>query len=261
MTSSNRIALSASGLSIGYSGRSILSGLDLTLHTGIVTALLGANGAGKSTLLRTLCGEQPSLGGSVELFGRPLASYSRRELARTVALVTTDRVAAGGMTVYEAVSTGRYPYTGAMARLSRADRDIVERAMLSVGINHKAGSALSELSDGERQKCFIAKALAQSTPLIMLDEPFSFLDTAARIETFDLLRRLASTENKAVLLTSHDVTQAVRMAGQLWLITADLHVYGGTPAELVADGRVANLFASPDVIYDVEKNDFILRQK
>lgn len=252
-------AIKTENLSIGYRKDALITDIGLTLQSGVVTAMLGANGAGKSTLLRTLSGELPAIGGKVLIMGRLLNKYTKNELARTVALVTTDRVTCGGLTVRQTVTTGRYPYVGRMARLSAEDRNIVEMAMKNVGIIHKADAVLSELSDGERQKCFIAKALAQSTPIIMLDEPFSFLDTAARIEMFQLLKQIALRDRKAILLSSHDVTQAVRMASFLWIIDAGGRLSEGTPEEMVDNGVISNIFKSESVIYDKAKNDFILK--
>ncbi len=247
-------------LSIGYKGRPLITNISLTLRSGEVTAMLGANGAGKSTLLRTLCGELQPITGEVIIEGEPLSSYSKGHLAKTIALVTTERVTCGGLTVRQAVSIGRYPYTGRMARLSAEDNRIIDSAIRNVGIAHKQDECLSRLSDGERQKCFIAKALAQSTPIIMLDEPFSFLDTAARIEIFRLLSQISTHEGKAILLSSHDVTQAIRMANRLWVIDADNRLNEGVPDELVKNGVIANMFRSESVIYDETKNDFILKQ-
>ena len=175
-------------LSIGY----VLKGghlklvhdaLDLNLYPGEVTCLLGLNGAGKSTLLRTLCGFQPSLGGEIELKGKPLASYSQGDFSRMVGVVLTEKTNAGGITVYELVSLGRHPYTGFFGQLRQEDRRIIEESLAAAGIAHKAYNYVSELSDGERQKAMIAKALAQQCPIILLDEPTAFLDVTSRIET------------------------------------------------------------------------------
>ena len=194
-------------LSIGY----VLKGghlklvhdaLDLNLYPGEVTCLLGLNGAGKSTLLRTLCGFQPSLGGEIELKGKPLASYSQGDFSRMVGVVLTEKTNAGGITVYELVSLGRHPYTGFFGQLRQEDRRIIEESLAAAGIAHKAYNYVSELSDGERQKAMIAKALAQQCPIILLDEPTAFLDVTSRIETMVLLHKLAVKQQKAILLST-----------------------------------------------------------
>ena len=200
-------------LSIGY----VLKGghlklvhdaLDLNLYPGEVTCLLGLNGAGKSTLLRTLCGFQPSLGGEIELKGKPLASYSQGDFSRMVGVVLTEKTNAGGITVYELVSLGRHPYTGFFGQLRQDDRRIIEESLAAAGIAHKARNYVSELSDGERQKAMIAKALAQQCPIILLDEPTAFLDVTSRIETMVLLHKLAVEQQKAILLSTHDLDLA-----------------------------------------------------
>ncbi|MFA6875513.1 MAG: ABC transporter ATP-binding protein, partial [Parabacteroides sp.] len=192
-------------LSIGYFLRGrrrkvVHDGLDLQLFPGEVTCLLGLNGAGKSTLLRTLCGFQPPLGGEILLMGKPLSEYSQLDFALTVGVVLTEKTNAGGITVYELVSLGRHPYTGFFGQLKKQDRDIIEQSLEKTGIAHKADNYVSELSDGERQKAMIAKALAQQCPIILLDEPTAFLDVTSRIETMVLLHKLAVEQQKAILL-------------------------------------------------------------
>ena len=175
-------ALEASGLSIGYrcgrkeGWKTVHPRVNFVLHCGELTSLIGLNGAGKSTLLRTLCGFQPAVSGTVRVLGRELSEYSSHELALTVGVVLTERTNAGGLTVRELVALGRQPHTGFFGRLGERDREVVSEAMSAVGIAHKADSYVSELSDGERQRTMIAKALAQECPVIVLDEPTAFLD-------------------------------------------------------------------------------------
>ena len=246
-------AIQTRSLSIGYpvrggAARVIHAGLDLELAAGCVTCLLGRNGAGKSTLLRTLCGLQPPLAGEILLEGKPLQSLSPAELSMRVGVVLTVRDYPGGITVYELVSLGRYPHTGFFGSLGVADHAAVREALEAVGIADKAGRLLSELSDGERQKAYIAKALAQECPVILLDEPTAFLDVPSRLETWETLRRLARGQRKAVLLSTHDVESAVRMADRLWLLpepgpgTASSAVLCGFPAEMVAAGTLDRFF-------------------
>ena len=188
--------IKTSDLSIGYilkggQKKCVHDALDLNLYPGEVTCLLGLNGAGKSTLLRTLCGFQPPLGGEIELMGKPLNSYSQGNFSRLVGVVLTEKTNAGGITVYELVSLGRHPYTGFFGQLRLEDRRIIEESLAAASIAHKAYNYVSELSDGERQKAMIAKALAQQCPIILLDEPTAFLDVTSRIETMVLLHTLA----------------------------------------------------------------------
>lgn len=208
-------AIETKGLCIGYllkggKRKVVHEDLNLQLVSGEVTCLLGLNGAGKSTLLRTLCGFQPPLGGNT-FDGKPLSGYSQANFSLTVGVVLTEKTNAGGITVYELVSLGRHPYTGFFGQLKKRDHVIIEQSLEAAGIAHKANNYVSELSDGERQKAMIAKALAQQCPIILLDEPTAFLDVTSRIETMVLLHRLAVEQEKAVLLSTHDLDLAIQM--------------------------------------------------
>ena len=182
-------------LAVGYrNGKNtvtLLKGLNLNLEQGKLVALLGQNGAGKSTLLRALtCDERP-LDGSIEVNGRNLQEMSQKDRSRLIGLVSTERIQAGALTVTELVGLGRQPHTGFLGRLDDEDRVIVRQSMADAGIIGKADEYMASLSDGERQKAMIARALAQQTPIIILDEPTAFLDVASRIETMRLLQTLA----------------------------------------------------------------------
>ena len=176
--------LATHSLSIGYKHTTILKDINISIFPAEVVSLLGSNGIGKSTLLKSLTGEIDAISGSVEIDNTPLKNLSNKALSQLIAIVTTERVQAGGLKVEELVSLGRHPHTGFFGKLSQKDKQIAMEAMQSVGIYHKKDSFTSELSDGERQKMMIARAIAQQTPIIILDEPFSFLDTASRIEIF-----------------------------------------------------------------------------
>ena len=220
----NRVpVIEAENLSIGYRDGSkarqeLYDSLTFSLYRGELTCLLGTNGAGKSTLLRTLGASQPALSGTLFLEGRSLYDYSATEISRRIGLVLTDRSLAGGLRVRELVALGRYPYTGFFGRLNRSDEKIVEYSLDRVGIKHKASDYFSELSDGERQKVMIAKALAQECPVVLLDEPTAFLDVPSRIEIISLLRELATAEKKTILFSTHDMEQALLLSDRLWLL-------------------------------------------
>lgn len=224
--------------------------LDLQLYPGQLTSLLGLNGAGKSTLLRTICGFLPSLKGEVRLMGKPLRHYPTKDISRIIGVVLTEKTNAGGITVSELVALGRHPYTGFFGQLSHDDRTIIEESIQAVGIAHKAQSYLSELSDGERQKVMIAKALAQQCPIIVLDEPTAFLDVTSRIETMALLHRLAIEKNKAILLSTHDLDLAIQMSDCLWLQERGRPMACGTPEDLILNGEFESFFNTPDVTFD-----------
>ena len=250
----NNAILSTRDLAVGYrNGKqevTLLSGLNLTLEKGKLVALLGQNGAGKSTLLRALtCDERP-LGGTVDINGRNLLEMSQKERSRIIGLVSTERIQAGALTVRELVGLGRQPHTGFLGRLDDEDHEIVKQSMADSGIIGKAGEYMASLSDGERQKAMIARALAQQTPIIILDEPTAFLDVASRIETMRLLQTLAHERGKAVLLSSHDISQSLMLADELWLITTDRQVITGSTQQLVADGAMNRLFENRDIHFN-----------
>ena len=234
-------------LTVGYTqGKRViplLSDLNLSMQEGRLIALLGQNGAGKSTLLRALtCAAKP-LSGTIER-------------SRLIGLVSTDRISVGGLTVTELVALGRQPHTGFLGRLSDEDHEIVAQAIDDVGIRHKATSYVADLSDGERQKAMIARALAQQTPIIILDEPTAFLDVASRIEAMQLLHSLAHDRGKAVLLSSHDVSQSLMLADDLWLITRDREVIQGTTQEILKTDAMDRLFATRRVTFNPSILDY-----
>ncbi len=253
--------LEATHLTIGYrNGRkpatAVHSELQLSLQRGELTTLLGANGVGKSTLLRTLAGVQPPLAGEVMLSNQPLASYRATQLSRQIALVLTDKTVSGGLTVQQLVALGRHTYTRFFGTLSPHDHEVVAAALQDVGIAHKANHYLAQLSDGERQKAMIAKAIAQESPLIILDEPTAFLDVASRLDIFMLLRRLAAQHNKAVLLSTHDVEQAIQLSDKLLLLSPTEGLLTGATEDRVLDGSVARLFDTPTVAFHPQSGTF-----
>lgn len=243
-------------LAIGYKSP-LATGLNLTLPVG-VTALIGRNGAGKSTLIKTLTGLLPPLEGEVRLEGKRLQDYPRKELARKIALVTNEAGVAGGLKLSEFVGLGRTPYTGRFGILSEDDNEIVKKAMCDVGIWHKRDSFVSQLSDGERQKGLIARGLVQETPIIIMDEPFSCLDVASRLEMLSLTRRLAGELNRAILFSTHDVTEALRMTKRIWMFTVD-GLVEGSPRQLIDDGAVDRLFPNKEIKFDHERMDFFIK--
>ena len=259
MKESNTI-LTTHDLTVGYRNGSqqvaLLSNLNLQLDMGKLVALLGQNGAGKSTLLRALTCDEHPLAGTIMVNGKPLDEMSQKERSRLLGLVSTERVQAGALTVTELVGLGRQPHTGFLGRLDDEDREVVRQSMADAGIIDKAGEYIASLSDGERQKAMIARALAQQTPIIILDEPTAFLDVASRIETMRLLQTLAHDRGKAVLLSSHDISQSLMLADVLWLITTDRQVITGTTSQLVADGAMERLFANRDIHFNPKILDY-----
>jgi len=242
--------IDTSSLKIGYLQNVVHDALDLQLYAGELTSLLGINGAGKSTLIRTICGFQPSLGGEIRINGRLLNDYSQSELSQVIGVVLTDRIFAGGITVTELVSLGRYPYTNFFGHLTTNDKKIITESIESVGMASKSGNYISELSDGEKQKAMIAKVLAQQCPVIILDEPTAYLDVTNRIETMSLLHRLAGEQGKAVLLSTHDLDLAIRMSDCLWLQEKGRPMICGAPEDLILNGSFAGFFDKKGIIFD-----------
>ncbi len=241
-------------LTTGYISRGkaavVTGGVTACLRSGELTCLLGPNGAGKSTLLRTLSGFLPPLEGEIELLGRPLGDYSERELAKIVGVVLTDRIQSDNMTARELVALGRTPYTGFWGTLSDKDNRAVDGAMALVRIESLAPRAVATLSDGERQKVMIAKALAQETPVIFLDEPTAFLDYPSKVEIMQLLHRLSRVKGKTVFMSTHDLELALQISDRAWLIDKTLGVVTGCPEDLAFDGRLARYFEYDGVRFD-----------
>lgn len=236
----------------------VAENINASVESGMLTCLLGPNGAGKSTLLRTLSGAQPSLSGSVEIDGRNLLEITSAEMARLVGIVLTERPDLPNMTVLETIEMGRSPYTGFFGRLSAADHEIVEQAAEAVGIVDLCRRRMSTLSDGERQKVMIAKALAQQTSVILLDEPTAFLDFPSKVEMMQMLRRIAKEKNKAVFLSTHDLDTTLQIADALWLLDRQIGLTVGPTANLCADGSVARYFDTPLLRFDPSIKRFII---
>ena len=243
--------LQARGLGIGYAPRrrprvEVAADLGVELHPGELVCLLGPNGAGKSTLVRTLAGLQKPLSGQVLLQGQDLHALAEGERARHLGLVLTERVDTGNLSAYALAALGRHPYTRWDGRLSPHDEEVVRWAMEAVGARELAARSAGELSDGERQKVTIARALAQEPAVLLLDEPTAFLDLPRRVEIVQLLRRLAGEGNRAVLLSTHDLELALRSADRLWLLPPGGPLRTGAPEDLVLNGDFQRTFGDFD---------------
>ena len=251
--------LKAQNLTVGYSSKKeqkqVLSGLNLELAEASLTCLLGPNGSGKSTLIRTLTQIQKPLTGTVQLSGQDLGSYSAKALAKKVSLVLTDRTAPGNLTAYALVSLGRFPYTSWMGTLNQSDQELILHAMEQTGTLAFANRHIGELSDGERQKVMIARALVQDTDVIFLDEPTAHLDLPNRIEIFHLLRELAHQSGRAILLSTHEMDMAISHADRLWLVN-EVGIEAGLPEDLVLSGALERAFIKEGLQFDYLKGSF-----
>ena len=252
--------LTATKLSIGYSHRGqetcVAEALDLALNAGEFICLLGPNGAGKSTLIRTLAGMQAPLSGSLKLQNQTFHSISPRERASMISVVLTEALPVGMMDAYSLVRLGRHPYSGWLGGLNQHDKERIKWAFKAVGAEGLEGRQIAELSDGERQKISIARALAQEAQVMLLDEPTAFLDLPRRVELMTILRNLAHREQMGLLLSTHDLDLALRFADRLWMITTDGKLIQGYPEELAMSGEFARIFANENLDWDAERGSF-----
>ena len=276
-------------LTIGYqqkgNSKVVASNINATLCSGRLTCLIGSNGIGKSTLLRTLSAFQPPLDGDImvptlneqstdgnaaDAQMVSLSTLTHRDLSRLIGVVLTEKPDVQNMTVYELVGVGRSPYTGFWGRLTKEDRQIVEESLRMVGIESLSERFIQTLSDGERQKMMVAKALAQQTPVIYLDEPTAFLDYPSKVDMLQLLKRLAHETRKTIFLSTHDMELALQIADELWLMSPrsassqeqpsgavpshgiDSPITIGTPLQLAANGTLSQFIDRPGIHLDTK---------
>ncbi|MBO3699687.1 ABC transporter ATP-binding protein [Roseivirga sp. E12] len=248
--------LRAIDLAVGYKEKEVLSGLNLVLNEGELTCLLGPNGSGKSTLIRSITGIQKPLSGKVLIQERSLSEITPKEMAKTLSLVLTDRVTPGNLTVFALVSLGRFPYTSWMGSLNGKDKELIQWALEVTGTLHFADRHVGELSDGEKQKVMIARALVQDTDIIILDEPTAHLDSPNRIEIFHLLKELTQKTNKTILISTHEIDMAIENCDSMWLVMPGKHIETGIPEELVLNGSLESAFGSEELTFDYLKGRF-----
>lgn len=253
--------LSTSNLSIGYKSKkeivTIAENLNLNLTAGKLISLIGANGIGKSTLLRTITGIQQPLSGNVYLNDKNISTYKPLELAQNLSLVLTEKLPSSNLSVFELVALGRQPYTNWIGTLTPEDIIKVKEALELTQINHLAQKKHFEISDGQLQKVLIARALAQDTPLIILDEPTTHLDLLHKVSLFKLLKKLTQETQKCILFSTHDIDLAIQLSDEMIIMTPDL-VVQDEPCNLISKGSFSTLFKDEHIIFDVEKGKFIV---
>ena len=247
-TSQKHTALTGKKLTLGYVhqkvNKEILSDLDFALFSGELTCLLGPNGVGKSTLIKAILGQIQPWKGSIQLDGQSISRFSLEELAKRIAVVLTDPVFPGNMTVGQLVALGRTPHTGWSGKLNQADREVVEKALSDTKITYLRDERLSEISDGQRQKAMIARALAQDGQVMILDEPTAHLDLVNRFEIMSLLRDIAHSQQKAILVVTHDLDIAIETADRFWLLNCGTPLISGKPEDLILSGQINQLLPS-----------------
>ncbi|MEM1268573.1 MAG: ABC transporter ATP-binding protein [Bacteroidota bacterium] len=252
-------ALSLNGLTVGYGETAILSSLDARVEPGGFLCVLGRNGSGKSTLLRTVAGLQPALAGRVQLGADVIGPMPAAERARQIAVVLTEQAHSPGLTANDVVALGRQPFTDWRGALSAEDHAYIRDAFRLAGAEAFAGRLFDDLSDGERQRVMIARAVAQRPRLMVLDEITAFLDLLGRVETMAFLRRHAHETGTTVLLSSHDLELSLQLADAVWLLV-DGALEVGTPDDLIARGLIGRAFDTQDVAFSAERSRFELRR-
>ncbi len=255
MGTSHMSLLRATGLAVGFGGQPLIEGVDLHLNAGECVALIGLNGAGKSTLLNSLAGLHDPMAGRVEVEGRPLTELSANERAKRIAMVLTGRPQVGLLDVRTLVALGRQPWTGHFGRLAAKDLDRVQNAMIATDTLPLADRAVSQLSDGEAQRVLIARALAQDTAMLLLDEPMAFLDLVNRVRILRLLRDLAHEQHKGVLLSTHDLGSALELCDRIFLVH-DRQLWSGTTDEARTSGFLQRAFAVEGLQFDAGTGSF-----
>lgn len=253
----HQIALEGIGLQLGYTQEGVrkplLENLNFELVAGELTCLLGPNGVGKSTLIKAILGELSPWEGRLLLEQEPISSYSIQDRAKHIAVVLTDPIYPGNLTVGQLVALGRTPHTNWLGKLGDTDRALVEKALADTRIGYLRDARLGELSDGQRQKAMIARALAQDGSVIVLDEPTAHLDLVNRLEIMSLLREISRSQGKAILVVTHDLDIALETANRFWILNCGLPLLAGTPEDLVLSGQIQALFPSDRYQFNVAR--------
>lgn len=234
--------------------------LAVDIHAGQLICLLGPNGSGKSTLLRTLAGLQAPLGGTIKIAGADIHTLKPAQLAQNISLVLTDSVRNSNLTAYSLVALGRYPYSNWLGGLGEEDKIVISRAVEAAQIESLLNRKVSTLSDGESQKVMLARALAQDTPLMMLDEPTAHLDLPSRIQLMRLLHQLARQTNKGILVSTHELDLALQVADQVWLLQTGGKLSAGAPEDMVLNGTFEAVFDKEGIFFDKTTGSFNMHE-
>ncbi|MDR2962856.1 MAG: ABC transporter ATP-binding protein [Bacteroidales bacterium] len=234
----------------------IAQDIECEIFEGEMLCLLGPNGSGKSTLIRTIAGLQAPLAGSIRIHGEEIAQKTAGELSKNMSVVLTDSISIPNTTVWDVVSLGRYPHTNWLGLLREIDTKIIAESIEKVGLAHYAHRNIGMLSDGEKQRAMIAKALAQDTDFIVLDEPTAHLDLPNRIAIMKLLRDLAHSTRKSILLSTHELDLALQVADRIWLMQKNAPMLCGMPEDLVLNGSFQRIFSTDACNFDVNTGFF-----
>ena len=249
-----------SDITLAFGHRELIAHASTEFTRGNLIALLGRNGTGKSTLLRAIAALGSVQGGTIEIDGRPIGTLSPTELARNIAFVNTERIEVEAMTAYELVAIGRSPYTDWMGRLTDDDRTIINKSMRMAGVESLANRKVDTLSDGECQRVMIARALAQQTPIILLDEPTAFLDLPNRYELCTLLAELAHTSNRCIIFSTHELDIALTLADSIALVDTP-HLTHLQTEDMIASGNIERLFLGNNVHFDAKSRSIRFKRE
>ncbi|MEC4114572.1 ABC transporter ATP-binding protein [Myroides pelagicus] len=257
------ISLSTKNLTIGYKHKNgvlkILENINLSLSQGQLISLLGINGIGKTTLLRTLTGEFPSLEGEINIFGKTLNTYNKTELAKLISVVLTEQLTAFSLSVYDLIRIGRTPFLGWRTTLTVEDEYWINKAISYCTLEELQNKQINQLSDGQLQRVLIARAIAQNTPIIILDEPASHLDFHHKVALYRILKKLANEEKKTILLSSHDINLALQLSDQVIVLKKSFSFQGKTK-EAIKSKVFDNFFSDSSIQFCEEQMRFILKE-
>lgn len=242
--------LKTENLSVGYDGRALIRDVCLRVQRGKIVTLIGPNGSGKSTILKTIVGQLSKVSGTVLLEEKDMAQMRQNETARRMAILMTQRIHPELMTCFDVVSTGRYPYTGALGLLSREDKAIVMEAMALVNSEDLADRPFDAISDGQRQRILLARALCQQPEIIVLDEPTSYLDIRYKLELLTILKTMVREKNLAVLMSLHELELAERVSDTVVCVSGDRIDRMGSPKEIFSSDYIAKLYHMEPGKYD-----------
>lgn len=264
MRTNEEITIELKDASIGYHEKPSVKKVvkeGITLHAlkGELVALIGGNGIGKSTLLKTIAGFQPPTGGRLLVEKRAVLSFTDAELALEMSFVSTEVIRVSNLSVFELVALGRFPHTNWLGKLTSEDHLKVAEAIHLVGLDGYEGRMINRISDGERQRVMIARALAQDTRIIILDEPTAFLDVSNKYEIVHILHQLAEQKEKTIIFSTHDLNTAIAESDRIWLMLKDA-VVQGSPEDLIINGYFGKLFSNSKLFFDIERGDFRIKK-
>lgn len=249
-TGDAQVTVHIEDMSAGYSGKAVVKHVSMDICSGEIVVLIGPNGAGKSTILKSIVRQLPLVGGHVYLLGKDLKEYSWEELSKTLAVVLTDRIHPEMMTCRDVVASGRYPYTGRMGRLTERDQEIISGALREVHAEEIADRDFANISDGQRQRVMLARALCQEPDVLVLDEPTSFLDIRYKLEFLSICRRLAKERQITVILSLHEIDLAMKIADRIICVDGEHQVYTGKPEDIFTEEGIRSLFRLDTGFFD-----------